>query len=54
MLAAGRTHHKSANLGEAYRHFTGKELVGAHNAQVDVQACMDVYFAIQDRAKAAA
>lgn len=46
MLAAGRTHFKSANLGEAYRHFTGKELIGAHSAMIDVQACMDVYFAI--------
>lgn len=47
MLAAGRNHHKSANLREAYRHFTGKELVGAHDAMVDVQACMAVYFAIK-------
>jgi DNA polymerase-3 subunit epsilon len=47
MLAAGRRHHKSANLGEAYRHFTGSELAGAHNAMVDVQACMTVYFAIK-------
>jgi DNA polymerase-3 subunit epsilon len=45
MLAAGRTHFKSANLGEAYRHFTGKELIGAHSALADVQACMAVYFA---------
>ena len=47
MIAAGRRHHKSANLGEAYRHFTGTELAGAHNAMVDVQACMFVYFAIK-------
>jgi DNA polymerase-3 subunit epsilon len=47
MIAAGRRHHKSANLGEAYRHFTGRELEGAHSAMVDVRACMDVYFAIQ-------
>lgn len=55
MIAAGRRHHKSANLGEAYRHFTGKDLIGAHSALVDVHACMDVFFAIQDlRLKAAA
>lgn len=48
MIAAGRTHHKSANLREAYLHFTGNELAGAHNAMVDVQACMAVYFAIRD------
>lgn len=48
MRAAGRFHHKSANLGEAYQHFTGKPLDGAHSAMVDVQACMAVFFAIQD------
>lgn len=50
MIAAGRRHHKSANLSEAYKHFTGNELVGAHRAMVDVQACMDVYFAIKGTA----
>ena len=54
MLAAGRTHFKSANLGEAYKHFTGNELVGAHSALADVQACMAVYFAIKGDAKVAA
>lgn len=54
MRAAGRTHFKSANLGEAYKHFTGNELVGAHSALVDVQACMAVYFAIKDATKVAA
>lgn len=54
MLAAGRNHFKSANLGEAYKHFTGNELVGAHSALVDVQACMAVYFAIKGAAKVAA
>ena len=48
MIAAKRTHHKSANLGEAFKHFTGQELVGAHSAMVDVQACIKVWFAIQD------
>ena len=54
MRAAGRNHYKSANLGEAYKHFTGNELVGAHSALIDVQACMAVYFAIKDAAKVAA
>lgn len=54
MRAAGRMHFKSANLGEAYKHFTGNELVGAHSAMVDVQACISVYFAIKDAAKTAA
>lgn len=53
MIAAGRRHHKSANLGEAYRHFTGKPLEGAHSAMVDVRACMAVFFAIHDLKQAA-
>lgn len=47
MRAVGRHHYKKPNLGEAYRHFTGKTLEGAHSAAVDVDACMAVYFAIQ-------
>jgi len=48
MRAAGRGHHKSANLREAYEFFTGQKLAGAHNAMVDVDGCKAVYFAIQD------
>lgn len=47
MRAAGRNHHKSANLSEAYQHFTGKPLENAHSALADVEACIAVYFAIQ-------
>ena len=47
MIAAGRRHHKSANLGEAYEFFTGKKLVGAHSAMVDVLGCLEVYRAIK-------
>ncbi len=47
MKAAKRFHHKSANLSEAYRFFTGLELVNAHSAMADVQACAAVYFAIK-------
>lgn len=54
MIAAGRNHYKSANLGEAYKHFTGKDLENAHSARADVDACIEVYFAIQDQARAAA
>lgn len=50
MKAARRFHHKTPNLGEAYRHFTGRELDGAHSALVDVQACVAVWFGIQDLA----
>jgi len=48
MRAAGRNHFKSANLREAYQHFTGKPLENAHSAMADVQGCMAVYFAMQD------
>ena len=54
MVAAGRNHAKSPNLGEAYKFFTGKDLEGAHNAAVDLAACKAVYFGIQSHAAAAA
>lgn len=47
MRAAKRFHHKTPNLSEAYLHFTGQALEGAHNAMVDVRACAAVYFAIK-------
>lgn len=47
MLAAGFKKPKSANLREAYKHFYGSELVGAHSAMADAQACQYVYFAIK-------
>jgi len=48
MLAAGRKHHKTANLGEAFFHFTGGAIENAHTAMADTLACMRVYWAIQD------
>lgn len=47
MRAAGRHHHKSANLGEAYEYFTGKKHEKAHRAMNDVMACLAVYWAIK-------
>lgn len=53
MKAARRFHFKSANLREAYQHFTGQPLDGAHNALVDVRACATVYFAAKALAEEA-
>ena len=36
---------KPHKLEAAYKIFTGKKLVDAHNALADTQACMEVYFA---------
>lgn len=36
-------------LEEAYKHFTGVELEGAHDAMVDVGACMDVYWGLNPK-----
>lgn len=44
---------KMPKLSEAYKHFTGKELVGAHRAMTDVDGCLEVYFAITDQQDAA-
>lgn len=38
---------KWPKLTEAYAHFFGRELVGAHSARGDVDATIQVYFALQ-------
>ena len=40
--------NKMPKLEEAYQHFTGKQLEGAHGARADVLGCIAVYFGIKD------
>lgn len=47
MIAAGFNKPKSASLSECIRHFFGEELEGAHDALVDVRACVRVYRHLQ-------
>lgn len=42
-----RSGYKWPKLTEAYKHFTGQDLVGAHSAMADAQACLTVYRAIK-------
>jgi len=47
MIAAGFGNKpKKANLSEAYQHFMGAPLVGAHDAMADVRACMAIHRAM--------
>lgn len=46
MVAAGFNKPKPPKLEEAYRHFFGRDIVGAHDAMADCLACKEVFFAI--------
>ena len=48
MHASGRHFNKNPSLAEAYEFFLHKELEDAHDAMVDVNACIEVYFAFQE------
>ena len=44
----GKKGFKGPTLAEAYAHFSGKELEGAHDAAVDAKACLAIYRALQE------
>lgn len=44
MLQYGFNGPKNPTLGEAYSFLFGEELVGAHDALIDVRACKRIYF----------
>lgn len=54
MKAAGFNQFKAPKLGELYTFLFGDELVGAHDAMVDVQACMACFFEMKARKNASA
>lgn len=49
MVAAGFNKPKQAKLSECIQHFFGEELVGAHDALVDVRACVRVFRHLQPK-----
>lgn len=51
LLPKNRYGYKSPSLDKAYKFFTGKDIQNAHTAIADTQACMEVYWAIQDHKK---
>lgn len=50
MRAAGFGPYKSANLTEALKIICNKDLEGAHDAMVDVNGCLDLFLALQEKA----
>lgn len=54
MEAAGFTKPKAPKLSEAYSHFFNEELIGAHDALIDIRACARLYWHLQDMKEEAA
>ena len=47
----GKKGYKWPTLAEAYAHFSGEELKGAHDAAVDAEACLLIYRSLQSLAR---
>lgn len=47
MLQTGRNRNKPPKLGEAYQHFFGEALNGAHDAAVDADACARIWIELR-------
>lgn len=45
----GNYGYKWPTLAEAYRHYTGLEIEGAHDALADTEACLAVYRALKEK-----
>lgn len=48
IMSPGQKGFKIPKLVDAYKFFTGKDLIQTHDAMQDVDACIEVYFSIMD------
>jgi len=54
MIDVGRTHYKTPSLEEALQHFCGRSVgENSHDALVDTEACLDIFFASREQRQAA-
>jgi DNA polymerase-3 subunit epsilon len=47
MMAKNMKWNKNPTLAEAYKHWTGNDMVNAHSALADTHACAEVFFALK-------